>query len=228
MNENRFLPDPPVHEKQFMLNLFSEWHLNSAGKCFSCDKDELLCGEECKIISYYKLWMCNGVCQSWNLPCNGTCLADKKILSLDHELWNHPDSFWKCPYEDKCISPFQLCNQANTDEKGNQANTDEEGSLADTDEEDSLADTDEEGSLADTDEEDSLADADEEASYSVNCENVINKSRLLCDNPDKFNVILNCTKLNSIQCPGNKTQQCIFGEHICNGIIDCIDRYSIL
>jgi hypothetical protein len=193
-----------------MLNLFSEWHMNSAGKCFSCNKYELLCGDECKHIIVDEIWMCNGVCQSWYLPCNGTCLADEIFLSLDHELWNHPDSFWKCPYEDKCISPFQLCNQANTDEKGNQANTDEEGSLADTDEEDSLA------------------GAAEEASYSVNCENVINKSRLLCDNPDKFDVILNCTKLNLIQCPGNKTQQCIYGEHICNGIIDCIDRYSIL
>jgi hypothetical protein len=179
MNENRFLPNPPLHEQQFMLNLFSEWHLNSAGKCFSCEKDELLCGEECKDISYYKLWMCNGVCQSWNLPCNGTCFVDENFLSIyDNDAWN---IFWKCPDEDKCISPFQLCNQAKADE-------------------------------------------DE----SVNCENVINKSRLLCDNPDKFDLILNCTKQNRIQCPGNKTQQCIKSEHICNGIIDCIDRYSIL
>jgi hypothetical protein len=180
--KNRLLP-VPLHENLFMLNLFAEWHLNSAGKCFSCQVDELLCGEECKSILYDRLWMCNGVCQSWNLPCNGTCLADEKILSLDDKEWNHPDSFWKCPYEDKCISPFQLCNQADTDK---------------------------------------------EDSDNVNCENVINKSRLLCDNPDKFDVILNCTKQNRIQCPGNKTQQCIYGEHICNGIIDCIDRYSIL
>ncbi len=181
LNKNRYLP-VPLHEKQFMLNLFSEWHLNSAGKCFSCQDYQLLCGEECKYILYNKLWMCNGVCQSWNLPCNGTCLADEKFLSLyDIYAWNHPDSFWKCPYEDKCISPFQLCNQAN-----------------------------------------------KEGSNNVNCENVINKSRLLCNNPDKFDVILNCTKQNLIQCPGNKTQQCIYGEHICNGIIDCVDRYSIL
>ncbi len=180
LNKNRFLPDPLL-EKLFMLNLFSEWLLNNAGKCFSCNKYELLCGEECKHIKIERIWMCNGVCQSWYLPCNGTCLADEKILSFDdYDGWNYRDSFWKCPYEDKCISLFQLCNQANT------------------------------------------------GFNNVNCENVINKSRLLCDNHDKFDVILNCTDQNLIQCPGNKTQQCIFGEHICNGIIDCIDRYSIL
>jgi hypothetical protein len=163
--------------------LFSEWHLNSAGKCFSCRGQQLLCGEECKDIFKERIWMCNGECQSWNLPCNGTCLPVDNFFSLflPDEMLNPQDNFWKCPYEDKCISPFQLCNQANTDEEDN-----------------------------------------------VNCENVINKSRLFCDNPDKFDVILNCTNQNLIQCPGNKTQQCIYGEHICNGIIDCIDRYSIL
>jgi hypothetical protein len=167
-----------------MLNLFSEWHLNSAGKCFPCYSGyQLLCGEECKDTFEERIWMCNGECQSWNLPCNGTCPG-----IIGHLIYQ--GSFWKCPYEDKCISPFQLCNQANTDG------------------------------------EDSLADADEEDN--VNCENVINKSRLLCDNPDKFDVILNCTKQNLIQCPGNKTQQCIYGQHICNRIIDCVDRYSIL
>jgi hypothetical protein len=62
----------------------------------------------------------------------------------------------------------------------------------------------------------------------VACENGINQSRLVCDNPDQFDVIINCTKNVLVQCPGNKTQQCIYGEVICNGVIDCIDRYKLL
>jgi hypothetical protein len=185
LNKNRFLPDP-LHEKLFMLNLFSEWHLNSAGKCFSCNTYELLCGEECKRIFKERIWMCNGVCQSWYLPCNGTCFVDETILSLDDydalNSLNSLNSFWKCPSEDKCISAFHLCNGVEIQKH--------------------------------------LEDNHE-------CQNRIHKSRLVCNNPDKFDVIFNCTKQNLIQCPGNNTQ-CINSEHICNGIIDCIDRYSIL
>jgi hypothetical protein len=95
------------------------------------------------------------------------------------ERWNYMDRYWKCPFENTCISAFQLCNQA-------------------------------------------------EKEYIYNdifkCEDGINQSKLVCDNPDQFDVILNCTKNGLVQCPGNKTQQCIFGEDICNGVIDCMDR----
>jgi hypothetical protein len=70
--------------------------------------------------------------------------------------------------------------------------------------------------------------AEKDAQDDLQCENVIHKSRLVCDNPDEFGVILNCTKNGLVQCPGNKTQQCIYGEDICNGIVNCIDRYCIL
>ncbi len=95
----------------------------------------------------------------------------------DYDPYYYTDRFWKCPYENKCISALHLCNQA---EKGRIQH--------------------------------------------ITCENGIHKSRMVCDNPDQFDVILNCTKNGLVQCPGNKTQQCIFGEEICNGIVDCIDR----
>jgi hypothetical protein len=131
--------------------------------------------------------MCNGVCQSWNLPCNGTCsgfMSVKKRALVGGEVLSYMDRFWKCPSEDTCISSYELCNQADTEDLRYGGN--------------------------------------------LQCENNVQKSRLVCDNPDKFDLILNCTGRGSVQCPGNKTQQCIFGEDICNGNIDCIDRYSIL
>ncbi len=130
--------------------------------------------------------MCNGECQSWNLMCNGTCadfMSVQKRFSWVKELENYTDRFWKCPFEEKCISAFELCNQA---------------------------------------------DIDKRYGGNLNCENNIQKSRLVCDNPDKFDVILNCTGRNLIQCSGNKTVQCIYGKDICNGIIDCVDRYRFL
>jgi hypothetical protein len=143
--------------------------LANGGKCFFCKVDELWCGDECKGIS--GTWMCNGKCQSVNLPCNGTCSG-----FIEDEL------FWKCPFEtNKCISNYLLCNRI-----------------------------------------------DKGYSSDLKCENNIQKSRLVCDNPNKFDVILNCTGRNSVQCPGNKTQQCIFGSEICDETINCVDRYSIL
>jgi hypothetical protein len=129
--------------------------------------------------------MCNGECQSWNLPCNGTCLGFVSVEKtwLEDYFIYYTDRFWKCPFEDKCISAFHLCNQAEKDLLDQQEN--------------------------------------------FQCENGIHKSRLVCDNPDEFEVILNCTKQNLTQCPGKKTQQCIFGEEFCNGVIDCMDRYNI-
>ena len=57
------------------------------------------------------------------------------------------------------------------------------------------------------------------------CKDNFHKSRKLCDNPDKYGFSLNCTKDScSIQCPGNKTQQCIYYEELCNGKFDCTDR----
>jgi hypothetical protein len=120
-------------------------------------------------------------------------MSVEKRFSYYGDIRNYADRFWKCPYEDKCISAFHMCNQAVTDY------------------------------IFDPQENYFPANRDKDV-VNVNCENVINKSRLVCDNPDQFEVILNCTKQNLIQCPGNKTQQCIFGEHICNGIIDCVDR----
>jgi hypothetical protein len=143
--------------------------LNSAGKCFSCEYNELKCGEECKQINAERIWMCNGQCQSWNLPCNGTCPSEL--------------GFWKCPFLDACMPASHLCNQV---------------------------------------------EKKEEEKNDFKCENNIHKARLVCDNPDKFDVTLNCEDKGLIQCPGNKTQQCIYGEDICNGKIDCIDRYGNL
>jgi hypothetical protein len=164
-------------------NLLSDWRLNNAEKCFSCQPGQLWCGDECKYIMDDGIWMCNGECQSLNLPCNGTCSG---FMSVDRYLIisgvppRYTDIFWKCPFEDKCISAFQLCNQVELDHL------------------------------------DIVGD--------VTCKNGIHKSRLVCDNPDQFDVIINCMKNGMVQCPGNKTQQCIYGEVICNGVIDCIDR----
>ncbi len=162
--------------------------MDNAGKCFSCETGQLWCGDECKNIIDELIWMCNGECQSWHLPCNGTCpgfISVKRHDSIVGDRDPDYDRFWKCPSEDKCMSSFLLCNQM-----GNNF-----------------------GPLKYTEE---------------RCENESHRSRLVCDNPDEFDVILNCTKQNLIQCPGNKTQQCIFGEEICNGVIDCIDRYKML
>ena len=56
------------------------------------------------------------------------------------------------------------------------------------------------------------------------CFNDAQKSRIFCENPDKFNFNLNCSSNNLIFCPGNKTQQCIYNEDLCNGFYDCNDR----
>ena len=60
------------------------------------------------------------------------------------------------------------------------------------------------------------------------CTNNTHKSREFCDNPNKYVFNLNCSSLNLIQCPGNKSQQCIYSEELCNGIYDCTDRYASL
>ncbi len=171
-----------------LRHLFSDWRQDNAGKCFSCVTGQLWCGDECKYIIDDRIWMCNGECQSRNLPCNGTCpgfISVKRHWLLVGYPKYYADRFWKCPFEDKCISAFQLCNQVEIDPLIRKQADD------------------------------------------ITCKNGIQKSRLVCDNPDEFDVILNCTKQNLIQCPGNKTQQCIFGEEICNGVIDCLDRYEL-
>jgi hypothetical protein len=165
--------------------LLSDWRLDNAGKCSTCITGQLWCGDECKYIMDDGIWMCNGKCQSLNLPCNGTCpgfMSVKRNRIVPGYPDHYTDRFWKCPFEDKCISAFQLCNQIKLDHL------------------------------------DKVGD--------VTCKNGIHKSRLVCDNPDQFDVIINCTKNGMVQCPGNKTQQCIYGEVICNGVIDCIDRYT--
>ena len=58
------------------------------------------------------------------------------------------------------------------------------------------------------------------------CNDFSHKSREFCDNPDKFGFNLNCSSLNLLQCPGNKTQQCIQAEKLCNGVFDCTDRWA--
>jgi hypothetical protein len=162
--------------------MFSGWHLDSAGQCFSCEEGALGCGDDCRHIFTERIWMCNGVCQDWNLPCNGTCRGFSKLYVKDSSYW---DALWKCPFEDVCISIFHLCNPAHWQQYPNK---------------------------------------DTDSLFHLECKNGINKSRLVCDNADKFDVILNCTDRNLQPCPGNKTQQCIFGEAFCNGIIDCMDR----
>jgi hypothetical protein len=179
---------PDTNLSSNFLKFFQDWRLDNDGKCSTCVTGQLWCGDECKYIIDEGIWMCNGECQSLNLPCNGTCpgfMSVKRHWSFGLEPKRYTDIYWKCPSEDLCISSFHLCNQV---------------------EKDHLLKT----------------RADD-----VTCKNEINKSRLVCDNPDQFDVILNCTKQNLIQCPWNKTQQCIFGEEICNGIVDCIDRYKL-
>ncbi len=63
--------------------------------------------------------------------------------------------------------------------------------------------------------------------YANGCSNDVQKSRRICNNPEQFHVVMNCTGKDLIQCPGNNNEQCIFGEDICNGIYDCIDRFDL-
>jgi len=133
-----------------------------------------------------KVWLCNGVCQSWYDPCdNGRCrgfMSVYKEVLVDIDFNYHIDTYWKCPYEEKCISSDNFCNNIERAIPGPRDK----------------------------------------------CRNNVQKSREVCDNPDKYNFELNCTSKNLIFCPGNKTQQCIFNEDLCNGFYNCVDRYCYI
>ena len=59
------------------------------------------------------------------------------------------------------------------------------------------------------------------------CDKESHLSREFCDHPDKYGITLNCSTNSRIQCPGNKTQQCIVGGQLCDGKFDCVDRYFL-
>lgn len=96
--------------------LFSDTYLNCEGLC---TKDP-------------GTYICNGQCQSSDLPCNGDCLdkdqficGDKCVTDRRENVWECdgrclnltspcngacPKNFWKCPNEDKCILEDFVCS----------------------------------------------------------------------------------------------------------------------
>ena len=56
------------------------------------------------------------------------------------------------------------------------------------------------------------------------CSNDIQNSREICDHPEKYEFNLDCSARGLLQCPGNKTQQCINEWKVCDGKFDCTDR----
>lgn len=163
---------------------------------------------------------CNGKCTDRYDPCNGTCL-DQTFLAVGDRCLNKADAMvWLCngyphswydPCDGKCRG-FEFLERS--------------GRLTDFDY----------NYVIDT----YYQCPHEEKCISSNflCNNVassvpgekdsckgnLHKSREYCDNPEKFGFSLNCSSRNAVQCPGRKTQQCIYYEDLCNGKFDCNDR----
>ncbi len=60
--------------------------------------------------------------------------------------------------------------------------------------------------------------------YSLgSCPNISEASRKVCENPQKYNISLNCEERGFFKCTGHR-EQCILTENVCDGFLQCMDR----
>jgi len=68
-----------------------------------------------------RIWQCDNECIPWEMPCHGKCLSDQYgIITHSHtgqfnnksEITAH-ETYWKCPYDERCVSSFKFCSSFN-------------------------------------------------------------------------------------------------------------------
>ena len=183
--------------------------LDCSGKCFK------------HVANYY---ICNGKCISTDAPCNNRCL-DPNYFSFNGTCRNKAEhSIWNCNGEyqglnepcDGTCRGFDIIRSLHTRRFGSDSDYTIDTYWKCPNESKCVSSY------------HLCNNQNQESGSSRDCFKNSHKSREFCDNPDKYGFNLNCSSLNLLQCPGNKTQQCIRTEHLCDGVFHCTDRCADL
>ena len=180
----------------------------------------LCCDGRCRKSNECANRLCNGECISMTEPCNNICpdssyfLFEDVCIKKTRRLWecNGQLQSWSLSCNGTCIGGGALdqfdLSQFNID-----------GSVADF-----YWKCPNEYKCISSENLCNKNSSSSEALRQNRCELDIQNSRKVCDNPDAYEFKLNCSRRGQLQCPGNKTQQCINERNICDGEYNCVDR----